>query len=298
MPSSCRLFVVEIGLVDGGAGEAVLDVNIDVKLAQAELRFLAVRIEGDQFAPALAIGNQRRIGGDHDIAHPIEQRRRPRCRRRFRGTRQELLARVHHGFQSVHLHFPLRHRDGAVGRDGEFRSQRDGFGSRCRHDKAISVLRSDFHINLAAVEFQSPIRVESNGGVFIQKDNGAIGQRQAPTVGGRGTYRRSDRQQVGSRCRFLRLRNQTTGRIVINNRRAGLFRGRDGCGLKRRNRGLLGVNEQPQDGDAGSQCERPTQTETQTGQMRLPKLALARSRAITFRRSCKSATNAGSGFSG
>ena len=66
--------MVEVGLVDGGAGEAVLDVDIDVILAQGELRFLAVGIDGDQGAAGvLAGGHQRRFGGGHQVARPVEQ---------------------------------------------------------------------------------------------------------------------------------------------------------------------------------------------------------------------------------
>ena len=47
------MFVIEISLIDGGAGEAVLDVNIDVELAEADLGLLAVGIAGDEGAAGM-----------------------------------------------------------------------------------------------------------------------------------------------------------------------------------------------------------------------------------------------------
>ena len=42
--------MVEVGLVDGRAREAVLDVDVDVVLAQRQLRLLAVGVDGDEGA--------------------------------------------------------------------------------------------------------------------------------------------------------------------------------------------------------------------------------------------------------
>jgi hypothetical protein len=48
--------VVEVGLIDGRAGEAVFDVNIDAIGAQAQLRFLAVRVADNQSAAGVLAG--------------------------------------------------------------------------------------------------------------------------------------------------------------------------------------------------------------------------------------------------
>src|SRR5205814_2488679 len=46
--------VVEVGLVDGGAGEAVLDVDVDVVLPQLEAGLLAVGVADDEAAALVA----------------------------------------------------------------------------------------------------------------------------------------------------------------------------------------------------------------------------------------------------
>src|SRR5262249_19471889 len=57
------VFLVEIGLVDGGAREAVLDVDVDVIAAQGDLRLLAVGGAGAQGAAGVAAGRPRRRPG-------------------------------------------------------------------------------------------------------------------------------------------------------------------------------------------------------------------------------------------
>ena len=51
-------------------------------LTQRQLRFLAVRIDGDERPAAMLAGrDERRLGGDHQVAGPVQRRRRPRRRR-------------------------------------------------------------------------------------------------------------------------------------------------------------------------------------------------------------------------
>ena len=51
--------MVEVGLVDRGAGETVFDMDVNVVFSQAELRFLAVGVDGDKSTAAmLAAGDE------------------------------------------------------------------------------------------------------------------------------------------------------------------------------------------------------------------------------------------------
>src|SRR5262249_37758711 len=58
-PLQLPVLVVEVGLVDGGAGEAVLDVDVEVELAQADPGFLAVGGDGAEGAAGVAAGGGR-----------------------------------------------------------------------------------------------------------------------------------------------------------------------------------------------------------------------------------------------
>ena len=60
-------FVVEVRLVNGGAGVAVLDVNVDVKLAQGDLGFLALGIAGDEGAAVKFAGRDKGRAGRDEV---------------------------------------------------------------------------------------------------------------------------------------------------------------------------------------------------------------------------------------
>ena len=73
--------MIEISLIDRGAGETVFDVDVDVILAQAQFRFLAVGVDGDKSAAGIfAAGDEWRLSRGHQVVRPVKQVRGARSR--------------------------------------------------------------------------------------------------------------------------------------------------------------------------------------------------------------------------
>src|SRR5262249_52692569 len=179
---------VEIGLVDGGAGEAVLDVDVDVQLAQRELRFLPVRIDGDQgTAGASAAGDERRVGSGNQIARPFELRADARRRLRLLAARRQHLTGVQRFLHAFDLDLAANDHDCRVAiadycqQSGPLRANR----SLCRVENEVFVgagRRGDVDVNVPRIDLQPTSVRDLHARLFVEIKSGAIRQHNAAAL--------------------------------------------------------------------------------------------------------------------
>ena len=166
--------LVEVGLIDGGTGEAVLDVDVDVLLTQREVGGLAVGIDHDKGAARVRAGGHERRLGRHHVTHPVHQVEAGRDGG-FLVARVPLLARGQRFRQALHLDFSLQDADASAGLGRPYRHFRG-----LREDLLFPGVNREGtpvgdcgHLNVDPphLDRKLPTGVERHLGVLIQIDD-------------------------------------------------------------------------------------------------------------------------------
>ena len=192
MPSRREELLVEIGLVDRGAGKTVFDMHVDVVLSQAEPCFLPLGIDRHQAAAGIAAGgHQRRMGGGHQLAGPLDGVRRTGRgrdvgRARRRAIEHQLLAGQDGQLQVADCNLALGDLQlRALGGDAdvEFRAQGDHLPLGSADDEACrGRVLGDLDVDLPAAERHFPRGGERDGRITVKIQDRAVGQGEPPPL--------------------------------------------------------------------------------------------------------------------
>jgi hypothetical protein len=215
--------VVEVGLIDGGAGEAVLDVNVHVIFPQGQAGLLAVRVADDEAAARVgAGGHQRAVGIGHQLPHPAQQVRDARGSDGLLSLRRQLLPGRQRSRESGDLHLSAGHDNaGAVvaDADGEAAGAAGHFALRRADDElSISGDLSGLHEHLAGGHFQLALGGALQGGLLVDEQDEAIAQADAAFLSGGGADLLADRQDLGGAGRRPRPAGQHGRPLAANER--------------------------------------------------------------------------------
>ena len=135
---------------------------------------------------------QRRLGGDHQLADPVNNMRSARCwLRRVRG--RELLTGMNESFQAGDLNRPLRDRDAALGSrrpDAETRAERlylaaRSFDDKCRPRIPCGPWRY-LDVHFALDQLHSAVSDVFDDGAGVEIEHRAIRQHRTAAFAGLG----------------------------------------------------------------------------------------------------------------
>ena len=208
--------VIEIGLIDGRAGEAVLNENVDVVLAQAQHGLVAGGIGHHQPTALVYAGRyERGFGSGDEFTGPAEDMSSLGSGRRLGAAGGQLLAGLNRLTPVVDLHLALHDhhaRAVGIGTHRELCAQGSNFPPSRLYDKRGTVRARlswrDFDKHFTRGQHQPAIGFHAASRILVDVQNRSIRQSDPATLAGFRADGTANSNSLSGDCGRSRPRSQ------------------------------------------------------------------------------------------